>query len=151
MGRTRRIYFETERTTITRTKGWVEIDLDYTQFYDSLGKTICTIDSMLAVKLLCWLFTQINESNMFTFNDLKIDEFNRWLKDNKSKVYNKRSVYVALKELITKKIVLKWSNGSYQLNPIFIWSDTIENRIKHLEQLGRYNEFELIEENVTRQ
>lgn len=32
---------------------------------------------------------------------------------------------------------------------MFIWSDTIENRIKHLEQLGKYNEFELIEESIT--
>lgn len=147
MTRTKRIYFETEKTTVTKTKGWVEIDLDYTQVYKSLGdKCIASLDSILAVKLMFWAFTQINDENMFTFNDHKIEEFNQWLEENKGKRYNKRSVYIALKELITKGIVIKWSNGSYQLNPVFIWTDAIEKRINHLKDLGKFNEFQLIEE-----
>jgi hypothetical protein len=146
MSRTKRIYFETEEVTTTKKKGWVEIDLDYTQFYNSLGKTICKIDSILAVKLLCWSFTQISNQNMFTINELKIKEFDRWLVANGSKSYNSRSAYIALKELIDKRIVIKWSNGSYQLNPVFIWSDSIDKRIEHLKELGKYDHFELIEE-----
>jgi hypothetical protein len=146
MARKKRIYFQTEETVTTKKKGWVEIDLDYTQFYECLGKTIATLNSIMSVKLLCWSFSQINKENMFSFNDEMINDFNRWLEDNGGTSYNNRSVYNALKELIDKKIVIKWSRGSYQLNPIYIWSDSIEKRIKHLQEKGMYDQYELIEE-----
>ena len=65
----------------------VEIELDYTQFYHSLSKTLVQLDSLLSVKLLCWCFVEMSDKNMFTFNDLKAESLNDWLKKNNSKVY----------------------------------------------------------------
>lgn len=149
MGRKKRLYFETEEITTTKKKGWIEVDLDYTQFYECLGKSIASLNSIMSVKLLCWSFSQINKENMFAINDLKMEEFNAWLKLNGGVEYNKRSIYNALKELINKKIVIKWSNGSYQLNPVHIWSDTIHKRLEHLKEKGMYNQYELLEEPIT--
>lgn len=143
MARTKRIYFETSETITKTKKSWIEIDLDYTQFYTALGGVFAKCESMISIKLTCWAFSEINKENMFTFNNKKIAEFNRWIVGHGGKPYNERSVYTGLKELINLKVVLKWSNGAYQLNPAFIWSDITEKREKHLQELEKYTDFEI--------
>jgi len=140
-----RLYFETTETVTKIKKGWVEVDLDYTQIYLTLSNVVAKLNSLASVKLLFWAFHQISKENMFSFNQSKIIEFNKWLENNNSKPYNERTMYNALKELIENGIVIKWSNGSYQLNPKFIWTDSIEKRIEHLKQLGKFDSYELIE------
>ncbi len=150
MSRKKRLYFETEetQTTIKKRKGWIEIDMDYTQFYECLGKVIASLNSLMSIKLLCWGFTEINKQNMFTFNETKLNEFNKWLVDNGGEPYNKRSVYNSLKELVDIKVFIKWSNSSYQINPMFIWSDAVEKRLEHLKDMKKFEEFMVEEEKV---
>jgi hypothetical protein len=134
--RTKRIYFETEETTIKKKKGWIDIDIDFIKLYMSLTKIIVNLKGMATVKLLCWTFSQVNGENMFSFNKTKIKEFNKYLENNNSEPYNERSVYNALKELVDNNIVIKWSNGSYQLNPNYLWTNGEVERVESIKGLN---------------
>lgn len=150
--RKKRIYFETEEvvTTKTKRKGWIEIELDYTQIYNNIASLILHINDKWAVRYLFWIIPQCNENNMIPHSTITIKQFQEWLGKNGFDVIPSiKTIRDAVTELVKNKIFIKYTNNSYQLNPLFIWSDETNKRIEHIKQLGAFEEGVYLVEETT--
>ena len=142
----KRLFFETEEVTTVKKKGWIDIELDYTQFYTNISKLILKIDDKWAIKYLFWIVPYCNEQNMIPHSEAMIQKFIKWLSENGiEKPPSIKSVRDAITQLVKTEIFVKHAQNSYQLNPLFLWSDSIDKRINHLKELGKYDHFELVE------
>ena len=147
--RKKRVYFETEDTIIKRKKGWFEIELDYTQIYNNIAPLIVKLKDKWAIKYLFWIIPQSNEENMLPHSEMIMKNFQEWLRSqNIEDVPSVKSIKDAVTELIKNKIFIKHGNNCYQLNPLFIWSDSTNKRIEHIKSLNEHTDVDihLIEE-----
>ena len=60
---TRRVYFNTEQTTTVVRKGYIEIDEDFTQVYESFSYIAIKIHSGNSWKLLFWMLSNSSQEN----------------------------------------------------------------------------------------
>jgi hypothetical protein len=147
--RKKRIYFETEETetVVKKKKGWIEIELDYTQFYHNIAPFILNLKDKWSINYLLWIIPKCNDENMIPHSSMIIKEFLKYLSQNKiEKIPSEKTIRDCITELVKNKIFLKHGNSCYQLNPLILWSVDTEKRIEHLKELGKYQDFDLIEE-----
>lgn len=123
-GKKHRVYFETERSVTVTRKGFIDIDIDYTQFYVGLVEIFGKIKGICTLKLLAFLFFETNNNNMFSWNDKAIEKFNSF----QEKPFNPQTVRRSLKELLELEVVHKAGNGSYWLDPRYSWTGSIIER-----------------------
>lgn len=143
----KRLYIEKEQTITTKIKGFVEVEVDYTQIYHNIFNYVKDINDKWSLKYLLWIIPQANDSNMIPHGDTTINNFINELKGERPSI---KTIRDAISELVKNKILIKHGYGSYQLNPYVIWSDKTSLREEHFRELKKYgfsgNEFNIVKE-----
>src|SRR5690554_417322 len=117
---TKRHWFQTEETkTITTVrKGWVEIDEDFTQVYDSFLTLSKVLQYKISWQLLFWLFKEMNDNNGIQIGKPTFDNFNKFLRINCEDCEISRPTFDrAVNDLMNAKVLTKVGKGFYYLNP----------------------------------
>lgn len=135
MARRKRIYFNTTETVTTTKKGWIEIELDFTQIYDTFTMMSKNITSATTFKLLFWLLAnKMNDENGVVCDSISFEEFNNYLKhDCKDCGINYRTYLRSIKELSDVGALTKVQKGHYYANPHLFWAGDKDDRLKFLE------------------
>lgn len=115
----KRYYFETEETTTRKIKGYVEIELNYAQFYKGLVVANAKLNMQCSLKLLPFLFFEVNHTNVFTFDVALVNKFN--LTCSPDSPYKFRTVRAAIKEMLDVDIIRRVHNTKYYIRPEYCW------------------------------
>jgi len=134
----KRLYTETEEIKITRKKTYVDIDDSYTQMYDSIGKLVVRCKSLHEINLMFFASVNSNANGYFSSNEDFYNKFNTHLKTNGGKTISRVSFTTTISNLVNNKILVKFSRGQYQLNPLLIWRDEIGKRNEEVVQIMSY-------------
>lgn len=129
----RKIYFQKEQTTRTRVKGYVEMEVDFTQIYHTVFKHIKGINDKWALKYIFWILDKANDDNMIPHGDETIIEFiGEFNEEDKPSI---KTIRDAITELVKNKVFIKYGYGQYQLNPVIIWGESAKLRSEHIIKL----------------
>lgn len=129
----KRFYFERTETVTKNSKGWVEIDTDFTQVYDCFSKLSVKLKSIVSVKLLFWFLShEANKSNGITSNQHVYEKFVKYLVDEGGEKVVLRTFKAAIEELTTIGALTRVGRGHYYLNPYVFWRDDKNERIKFI-------------------
>lgn len=131
----RRFYFETEETITKKKKGWIEIDMDFTQIYHCFSEISPYINSPTSWKLLFWLLSEeVNKNNVVSTGKDVWETFNNYLK---SKCQNcdvaYRTFNNSINELVEAKALTMIGRGRYYLNPHIFWKQDRKDRIQFIQ------------------
>jgi len=124
----KKIYFQTEETKITKKKGYIEVEDNYTQMYDNLSKLTFKMKSLVEIQLMFYLCTKSFNDGYFYSNQLLFNNFRKYTKVNDGKEVTDMTLATAIKNLSENKIIIKHAKGQYQLNPFLIWKDSLSER-----------------------
>ena len=142
MTKKKRIYFETEEVVKTTRKGYVEIDADYTQVYHSIFSHTKNLKNKFCLHYLLWVISKSNADNMIPHNKWMIKEFAKEFKSPPAE----GTIRNAITELVKNKLLIKYSNSSYQLNPAILWSDDTAKRVEHIKSMDAHDiDYKLLE------
>lgn len=129
----KRFYFERTETITTQSKGWIEVDMDFVQVYDSFSKLGVKIKSLITFKLLFWLLAhEVNRLNGISSGQLVFDRFNSFLKDENAGTLSMRSFQSAFEELVSIGALARVGKGHYYFSPYLFWKDTKKERIQFI-------------------
>lgn len=125
---------------------WIDVEMDYVQVYKNIFTHTKNLKSKYGLQYIMWIMSKANENNMIPHNDSILksfcDEF-----DEKPSIGTIRN---AISELVKQKIFIKYSNSSYQLNPLIFWSEETSKRIDEIKYLNQYNcDATIVEETQT--
>lgn len=138
----KRLYFETTETVTKNSKGWVEIDTDFTQVYDCFSKLSVKLKSIVSVKLLFWLLShEANKNNGIASGQHVYDKFIKYLEDEGSTGIAMRTFKSAFDELTTIGALTRVGRGHYYLNPYVFWRDDKNERIKFIMDENKEKKF----------
>lgn len=138
----KRIYFETTETVTKNSKGWVEIDTDFTQVYDCFSKLSVKLKSIVSVKLLFWLLShEANKSNGISSGQHVYDKFIKYLTDEGSEGIAMRTFKSAFEELTSIGALTRVGRGHYYLNPYVFWRDDKKERINFIMDENKEKKF----------
>lgn len=125
----KRLYYETETETRTvKKKGYIEVDDQYTQIYDSLSRLTFKMKSLTEVQLMFFFCINSNDHGIFSSNERSYLDFIRYTKANQGAEISKVTFFNSIKNLADNKIFIKLNRGQYQLNPFLIWRDSLNER-----------------------
>ncbi len=128
-----RIYYETEQTITKKSKGWIEVEADFTQVYNQFWKIAARLKSLTTVKLLFWLLShEANKSNGISSGKPVFDRFNADLKREGVDEVGLRTFHSAYEELITLQVLTKVGKGHYYFNPYLFWKDGKKERVSFI-------------------
>lgn len=129
----RRFYFETVETVTKQSKGWIEVDMDFVQVYDSFSKLGVKITSLVTFKLLFWLLAhEVNRMNGISSGQLVFDRFNAFLKEEGIKPISMRTFQSGFEELVTIEALTRVGKGHYYFSPYLFWKDNKKERIQFI-------------------
>jgi len=138
----KRIYFETTETVTKNSKGWVEIDTDFTQVYDCFSKLSVKLRSIVSVKLLFWLLShEANKSNGISSGEAIYNKFVKYLHDEGVEDVALRTFKSAFEELTKVGALTRVGRGHYYLNPYVFWRDDKKERISFIMDENKENKF----------
>lgn len=131
----KRIYYETEETKTTKKKGWMDIDMSYTQLYDCFNQISHKIKSGTSYEILFWvLANKTSESNGM---DLSAETHRQFCKHSEIKdpgsSISYRTFTRCIKELYDAGALTKIDRGHYYANPNMFWKDELSKRSDMLE------------------
>ena len=136
MSNKKRIFYETEET-VTRTKrGYIDMDVDYFQFYSTAFSYVASLSSICSKDFILWIIGRVDEKNEFKYNRNLFALFTKDLSELvKPKKYSESTMYIALMELVEHEILFRIEKGHYKVNPKLFWSVDLNKRIKAVKQL----------------
>lgn len=132
----RRFYFETEETTVKKRRGWIEIEMDFTQIYDGISELSPYINSPTSWKLLFWLVThEMNKSNVVSTSKAIWEKFQKYLKSKCGEECSVgyRTFNSAIEELVKANVLTKTGRGQYYFNPHIFWKHDKKNRLDFIQ------------------
>lgn len=142
MSTPKRIYFETEETITKKSKGWIEVEADFTQVYDQFWKMAAHMKSLTTIKLLFWLLShEANKENGIGSGKIIFDKFNADLQKEKIDAIGLRTFNSSYKELITLEILTKVGKGHYYFNPYLFWKDDKNARLDFIKDEAKERKF----------
>lgn len=124
----KRIYFDKREVKVTQTKGYFELDEDYTQIYNSLFRLTGKMKSKVDFQLFTYLCSTASSNGMIYTNQGFYEKFNLLNMQNGAESITRTTFQNSIKNLTDGKILIKVGKGEYQLNPFYIWKDTIQKR-----------------------
>lgn len=127
-------------TTVTNCKreAIIEVPIDFKQIYKNAMLPLMASGLNVETALLIYLITTLDSTEDILNNKEFRIEFNIFCKENKNKGFSEPSVKRAFCFLEENKRLMRINKGVYQLNPIYFWDSTQENRrdaIKNIEHL----------------
>lgn len=144
----KRIYFNTKEIITRERKGYIEVEDNYTQIYDNLFNLSLKMKSPTDFSLLLFACKKANKTGMFITDE---SFYKSYIKESKNNI-TRQTFTNSIKNLNLAKIFIKISRGSYQLNPILIWKDSVSNReniIKDLYDDSSLKDYTLLESTET--
>lgn len=135
----KKVYFQTEETTIKRTQGYVEVETDYIQLYRNFVKVSSKISSVTTFKLLHWLLAErLDESNGVNSGKMFTD-FNAYLNDGCGEdcKISETTFYRCLEELVHVGAITKVEKARYLANINLFWGSSTEERTKSLKLFAK--------------
>jgi hypothetical protein len=136
MTKKRRIFFQTQEVIQKTRRGYVDLDMDYFQFYNAAFEHVASLSSNCSKDFILWVMGKVDEENRFQYSKELLNEFNEALsKIAKPKHYAESTMNAALRELSESSIVIRSSRGEYTVNPKLFWSDEIAHRIKSVQSM----------------
>ena len=131
----KRIYFDEETTVIKKRKGWIEIEMDFTQIYDCINDISPFINSPTSFKLMFYLLS--NEAGKNNGIISSKDVYERFNKHQMSKVPEWKMTYRTflncMDELKNSKALTKVGRGHYYFNPHIAWKEDKNERLKFIQ------------------
>jgi len=129
---TRRVYFNTEQTTTVVRKGYIEIDEDFTQVYESFSYIAIKIHSGNSWKLLFWMLSNSSQENGIQVSNRSFEKFNKFIQDSGADVVSKPTYYRCIKELVESGAITQVGKGHYYMNPYAFWKEDKSKRINFI-------------------
>lgn len=127
---TKKLFFETEETTIRKVKGFVEVETDYIQLYKNFVKISHKITSVTTFKLLHWILAERLLDNNGINSGQIFKEFNQYLSDNCGQecTISEATFYRVMDELITVGAINRVDKGHYFANMHMFWGEKVDLR-----------------------
>jgi hypothetical protein len=123
MNRKRRIFFETQEVVQRTKRGYVDLEMDYFQFYSAAFSHVASLSSSCSKDFILWVMGKVNEDNSFIYSQQMFKEFNQDLaKIQKPKQYVESTMKMALRELSDAGIITRLSRGEYRVSPKLFWT-----------------------------
>lgn len=110
---------------------WVEIELDYTQFYHSIFNYCKNFRNKYCILYLLWIIPKASKENCIPHGTKVFNSFINELQEKPAI----GTIKNAISELVKHKVIIKHSLGNYQLNPAILWGDDVNKRIEHLKMM----------------
>lgn len=131
----KRLYFEDETTIVKKRKGWVEIEMDFTQIYDCINDIAPFINSPTSFKLMFYLLS--NEAGKYNGIISSKEVYERFNQHQQSKIplwtMTYRTFLNCMDELKESKALTKVGRGHYYFNPHIVWKADKNERIKFIQ------------------
>lgn len=131
----KKIYYEKETVTTVKEKGFIEIDMNYTQLYNCFNKVSLNINAAMSFKLLFWILAnKSNDSNGIDTSVVSFNEFNKHLADHCGEdcIISYRTFLRSIGELKDSGAFTQVQKGHYYANPNMFWQGPVEERSKLL-------------------
>jgi hypothetical protein len=133
MARKRRIFFETQEVIKKTKRGYIDLEMDYFQFYAAAFSHVASLSSNCSKDFILWVMARVDENNRFTYSKDLYREFNNDLQQiAKPKQYAESTMNMALRELSESGIIFRASRGEYTVNPKLFWSEEVAQRVKSI-------------------
>lgn len=104
------------------------IEHQHTYFSNSLFKLTGSMKSKVDFQLFIYLCSTASKSGMIYTSKEFYEKFNNANIKNGAESITRTTFQTSIKNLTDSKILVKTGKGEYQLNPFFIWKDSIEKR-----------------------
>lgn len=125
-----RIYFETEETVTKKSKGWIEVENDFTQVYNQFWRIAASLKSLTTIKLLFWLLShEANKENGIRSGKIVFDKFNADLESEGIDKVGLRTFNSSFDELLKLETLTRVGKGHYYFNPHVFWKDGKKERL----------------------
>lgn len=120
--------------TISATVDSVEIDVDFTQFYDCFLILAFSIKSSTSFQLLFYLLRITGRDNLVVINKKAVDMFNAHRVSAARKPISEKAFYNSVNDLVAAGVIKKLppNRGTYFLNPFAMWKADKKQRIEYL-------------------
>lgn len=136
MTRKRRIFFETEEVVQKTKRGYVDLDMDYFQFYSAAFSQVASLSSSCSKDFILWIMGRVDEDNRFIYSQQLFREFNQDLANiPKPKQYVESTMKMAMRELSDAGIIVRMNRGEYRVNPRMFWTSETTERIKSVKAI----------------
>lgn len=133
----KRIFYETEEVSTKTKRGYIDLDMDYFQFYSNAFHHLASISSNCAKDFILWVMGKVDDNNEFIYSKTLFEEFNKDLSLIRvPKKYQQNTLDVGMKELTNNGIVIRQERGRYKVNPKLFWSDDINKRIESVKVIS---------------
>jgi hypothetical protein len=131
MSKKKRIFFETEEVVRKTRRGYIDLNMDYFQFYNIAFHYIASLSNNCAKDFILWIMSRVDGNNEFMYNKTIYDDFIKDLATiARPKTYTENTLHVSIRELIDNKILDRIGRGKYRVNPALFWSDDTTKRIE---------------------
>jgi len=129
----KRVYFETTETITKHSKGYIEIDTDFTQVYDCFSKVSLRFKSVTSMKLMFWLLShEANQANGINSGAAVHERFCKFLKEEGYEEVPMRTFKAAFEELYKTEVLTRVGRGQYYFNPHVFWRNDKNERINFI-------------------
>jgi hypothetical protein len=126
----KRIFYETEEVSTKTKRGYIDLDMDYFQFYSNAFHHLASISSNCAKDFILWVMGKVDDNNEFIYSKALFESFNGDLSRIRvPKKYQQNTLDIGMKELTNNGILIRQERGRYKVNPKLFWSDDINKRI----------------------
>lgn len=130
MGRKKRVFFETEEVIRKTRRGYIDLEMEYFQFYNAAFHHLASLTNNCAKDFVLWIMTRVNDDNEFTYSKVLYQDFLDDLsKIARPKKYSENTLHVAIRELVDDKIFIKHGRAQYMVNPKLFWTENTSKRI----------------------
>lgn len=141
---TKRVYYETEEVVRKTKRGYIELHMDYFQFYNNAFPYVASLSSNCAKDFIIWIMARVNDENEFTYSKVLFNEFLLALQNIPNpKTFSENTLHVALRELVDTGVLIKMGRARYKVNPKLFWSEGTSKRIKTIQQLESNSKVDL--------
>jgi hypothetical protein len=130
----KRVFFEYEETQTTKKKGYITLDMDYTQVYHNIMNCVIKLDDKWSLRYLFWIMPQANENNIIPHSKAIIQKFISWVKLKRpdDTTPSVKTIQDAISRLVVSDIIIKYGYNYYMLNPKVLWGDDVKTRVEYL-------------------
>lgn len=136
MSKTKRVFFETEEVIRKTRRGYIDLEMDYFQFYNAAFYHLASLSNNCAKDFVLWVMGRVNDENEFTYSKVMFQDFSDDLsKIAKPKTYSENTLHVAIRELVDSGILIKMGRAHYKVNPKLFWSEGTSKRVQSIRQL----------------
>jgi hypothetical protein len=136
MTQKKRIFYETEEVVTKVKKGYIDLNMDYFQFYSNAFHHLASVSSVCGKDFILWVMGKVNDENEFAYSRAMFEQFNDDLSKIKTpKSYQQNTLDIGIKELVDNGILIRLGRGKYKVNPLLFWSDDINKRVQAVKVL----------------